>query len=335
MSTEENPVKSFLGDVDTSIKNSEFADWYPISKKEFRDTVRSPWIWVLSFIFIVLFALPALLGLYFNVGQQFAEAGASLTTDAYVRFALPIAAPLLPAVAIVIGYAAIARESERGSLKILLSLPYTRGELLAGKFVGRSAITLIPVTVGLLTALLVLLPSKIEIAWESFLLFALATMAYGVVFTAFAIGLSAAMKTARRTMATSLGIYVYLQVFWSNLGSGLSNLLSDHVMDISQVTQLHIELFVSLLSPIAAYRTLVQEVLQGSPIRSRILLTSSPQVACEEMLGGTLELTQTGAECTGAVLPPQYGTAAVIGYLLLWLVVPLVAGYYVFEGKDL
>jgi len=334
MSAEQNPVKRVLGDIDTSIKNSEFADWYPISKKEFRDTVRSPWIWVLSFIFIVLFALPAVLGLYFNIGQQFAEAGASLTTDAYVRFALPIAAPLLPAVAIVIGYAAIARESERGSLKILLSLPYTRGELLAGKFVGRSAITLIPVTVGLLTTLLVLLPSKIEIAWESFLLFALATMAYGVVFTAFAIGLSAALKTARRAMAASLGIYVYLQVFWSNLGAGLGNLLSDHA-NIGQVTQLHVELFVSLLSPIAAYRTLVQEVLQGTPIRSRLLLTSNPQVTCEEMLGGTLEITQTGAECANAALPPQYSTVAVIGYLLLWLIVPLGAGYYVFENKDL
>ncbi|MGB9954642.1 MULTISPECIES: ABC transporter permease [unclassified Haloarcula] len=334
MSAEQNPVKRFLGDIDTSIKNSEFADWYPISKKEFRDTVRSPWIWVLSLIFIVLFALPAVLGLYFNIGQQFAEAGASLTTDAYVRFALPIAAPLLPAVAIVIGYAAIARESERGSLKILLSLPYTRGELLAGKFVGRSAITLIPVTVGFLTTLLVLLPSEIEIAWESFLLFALATMTYGVVFTAFAIGLSAALKTARRAMAASLGIYVYLQVFWSNLGAGLGNLLSDHA-NIDQVTQLHVELFVSLLSPIAAYRTLVKEVLQGSPIRSRLLLTSNPQVTCEEMLGGTLEVTQAGAECANAALPPQYSTVAVIGYLLLWLVAPLVAGYYVFENKDL
>ncbi|EMA00647.1 multi-copper enzyme maturation ABC transporter permease [Haloarcula vallismortis ATCC 29715] len=33
MSAEQNPVKKFLGDVDTSIKNSEFVDWYPISKK--------------------------------------------------------------------------------------------------------------------------------------------------------------------------------------------------------------------------------------------------------------------------------------------------------------
>jgi len=334
MSAGENPVTRVLGDIDTSIKNSEFADWYPVSKKEFRDTVRSPWIWLLSFIFIVLFALPAMLGLYFNIGQQFADAGASLTSDAYVQFALPIAAPLLPAVAIVIGYAAIARESERGSLKILLSLPYTRGEILAGKFVGRSAITLIPVTVGLLTALLVLVPSQIEVAWETYLLFALATMSYGVVFTAFAIGLSAALKTARRTMAASLGIYVYLQVFWSNLGPGLGRLLADHA-NISQVTRLHVELFVSLLSPITAYRTLVQELLQESAIRSRILLTSSPQAACEEMLGGTLEVTQTGAQCAEAALPPQYGTLAVVGYLLLWLVVPLVAGYYAFEGKDL
>ncbi len=70
----ENPVQRVL-ERRCELKNSEFADWYPISKKEFRDTVRSPWIWVLSFIFIVLFALPAVLGKSFDTGQQSPKPG--------------------------------------------------------------------------------------------------------------------------------------------------------------------------------------------------------------------------------------------------------------------
>jgi ABC-2 type transport system permease protein len=334
MSAESGPWSSFLSDVDTSIKNSEFADWYPVAKKEFRDTVRSPWIWVLSFIFVVLFALPAMLGLYFGIGQQLAETGAELTSDAYIQFALPIAAPLLPAVAIVIAYAAVAREHERGSLKLLLSLPYTRNEIISGKFVGRSGITLIPVLVGLVTAVFVLIPAQISVEWETFLQFTAVMMAYGITFTGFALGISAAVQTARRAIAATMGIYVYLLAFWSNLGQGLGNLLSDHA-GIEQTTQLHVELFVSLLSPIAAFRTLVRQLVQPTTIRSRLLLTSNPQAACEEMLGGSIEVGQQGVECASTSLPPQYSTPAVVAYMLLWLVVPLAIGYSVFGNKDL
>ncbi len=62
MSPEQNPVKRFISDVDTSIKNSEFADWYPIVKKEFADMIRTRAVLVLAIIFLtglVLFPIIA------------------------------------------------------------------------------------------------------------------------------------------------------------------------------------------------------------------------------------------------------------------------------------
>ncbi len=80
-------------------------------------------------------------------------------------------------------------------------------------------------TVGLLTTRSDT-PAEIAIAWESFLLFAVATMAYGVVFTAFAVGLSAAMPPRAGRWQRRSG--APLSPRSGDLGAGLGNLLSDH-----------------------------------------------------------------------------------------------------------
>ncbi|MDZ7850465.1 MAG: ABC transporter permease subunit [Halodesulfurarchaeum sp.] len=58
------------------------------------------------------------------------------------------AAMLVPIMALIAGYLAIAGERESGSLKILLGLPPSRGEVLAGKFLGRAAVVGIGVAAG-------------------------------------------------------------------------------------------------------------------------------------------------------------------------------------------
>jgi len=54
--------------------------------------------------------------------------------------------------ALIAAYLAIAGERESGSLKLLLGLPPSRGEVLVGKFLGRSGVVAIGLVLGFLVS---------------------------------------------------------------------------------------------------------------------------------------------------------------------------------------
>lgn len=115
-----------------------------VAKKDFQDAVRSRGLIALTVIF-VLFTVG---GAY--VGTQVAgvfgdEAGDTL--DLVYALQSP-ASFLVPIIALLIGYGAVAGERERGSLKFLLGLPHTRWDVVFGKIVGRSAVVTVSILVG-------------------------------------------------------------------------------------------------------------------------------------------------------------------------------------------
>lgn len=111
-------------------------EWHQIrviAAKELRDRLRNFWVVAVALIF----ALFALAIAYFGTAQQgqIGFRGIDVTIASLVSLVIY----LVPLIALVLGYDAIVGEQERGSLELLLAMPLTRFEILAGKYLGLAA----------------------------------------------------------------------------------------------------------------------------------------------------------------------------------------------------
>ncbi|MFB6217602.1 MAG: ABC transporter permease subunit, partial [Halobacteriaceae archaeon] len=129
--------------------------WDVVARKEFRDAVRSRWLWALTVVFVLFTAGAALLfALVSGGGGQQAQ---GLTSLGLLGFLLSPAGLLVPIIGLVVSYKAVAGERDSGSLKLLLGLPHSRLDVLLGKVVGRGAVVGVAVVTGfVLTAVVVL-----------------------------------------------------------------------------------------------------------------------------------------------------------------------------------
>lgn len=309
----------------SDLRDLQAGRWLVVARKEVADTVRSRVLWLVSVLFVSIFALPPVLLLYFDIGRKLqAKTGRQLSTNA-VLLSNPsladVAALLVPLVAIFVAYAAVVRERQSGSLKFLLSLPHTRADVVVGKLVGRTAVLVAPITLSLAITAAVLLPTRLTFDAVGFLTFTVLTLVLGAVFVALAVGVSAATSTTRRAMVGSVGVFVYLALFWKSLASGIGRLLSSQ-LGVSTATRFEVVLFVRLLNPTDAYRSLLYSLL-GSP----------EALARARLLGGFQRL---GAmQAIGRDVPLYLSDWMVATVLLAWVVVPLAVGYRVFERADL
>ncbi|MDP2325061.1 MAG: ABC transporter permease subunit [Gammaproteobacteria bacterium] len=111
----------------------EFSQIRVIAAKEFRDRIRNRWVLAVALVFTVF----ALVIAYFGSAEHGAVGFRSI--EVTIASLVSLVIYLLPLIALMLGYDAIVGERERGSLDLLLSLPITRLELLAGKYLGLAA----------------------------------------------------------------------------------------------------------------------------------------------------------------------------------------------------
>ncbi len=293
-----------------------------VARKDFRDAVRSRWIWVLSALFVVLFAGPALFRFTLGIGLG---DGAEATGIAllFIQLMKEGTAVLVPIIAIVVGYASITRERESGTLKLLLSLPHSRADVVVGKVLGRSAVIALPVAVGFLAAGLVLIPASSGFALASFLAFGFLTMLLGVVFVGLAVGISAAARSDREAMVGSVGAFVLFQVFWGTATSRIAGGLQEYAGLTAQNRYL-VELGAKLLNPIAAYKTLADSLVFESQMQAR-----------QQLFGFFLFPDPAAQEALGQELPVIFTDPVVAALMVLWFVVPVYVGMVLFERADL
>lgn len=276
-----------------------------VASNDARSVARSRGLWATAAFLALLGALVA----YTYTG--FREPAPTMAVNALRRLTT-VAGLLLPIVALVASYMAIAGERESGGIAFLLGLPNTRRDVFLGKVASRFA----AVAVGV--ALFVLAAASITRTRFGLLqpLAALGifgvTLAYGWVFVAIAVSLSATVRARSRAIAGSLGAYFVLVLLFLVPGLRLPGILRwihESVLGLDPAPNLYGAL--TMVSPYVAY-----------------------QKATNLAVPGDLEREVLRRSADAGPLPVYLEDWVGVVVLLLWIVVPLAIGLLRFEDGD-
>jgi len=295
--------------------------WEAVARKDFRDAVQSRWLWVLSALSILVFAGAAIGRLYVGGGSQ-QEAAAILR--GFLFYLKQGTAIIIPLTALVIAYGSITRERESGTIKLLLSLPHSRDDVVLGKFLGRSGVVGLPVLIGFFVALLALLPAASGVDVLVYVEFALLTALLGVVFVGIAVGVSAAANTNQQALVGAGGLFATFWFLWNFFVTGV-NRAATELFGLSTPQQFQLRLALKILNPIQAYKSLVDSLFM-SDLEARVRMFS--------LLLGTIP-NQQAAQALSPNLSPVFSDGAVLLAMLLWLAIPLAVGVVWFRDADL
>ncbi len=293
--------------------------WTDIARKDFEDAARSRLLWGLTAVFVA-FLVMALL----SAEQLFPP---SVTVDAATALAgvAMLAQLFVPGIALAAGYMAVVGERRSGSLRVLLSYPFSRGDLVAGKLVGRLLVTGTALLVGFAVAsvLVVALYGVPDAA--TVVGFVATGVLLGLSFTGLAVGGSAAASTRGRARTLTIGSFVTMVFFWKPVAVGL------YYAATGSLPGLRVErwyLLLKRLNPLEAYRVLAGAVLDRRvDAVPRLPLEDVPMTASPERL-------ELATRLAGEV-PFYLEEWAAAAVLLAWGLVPIAIGYWRFENADL
>ncbi|MFW5918537.1 MAG: ABC transporter permease [Haloferacaceae archaeon] len=184
--------------------------WQAVARKDFEDSVRSYWLWGLSAVFLLIVSGVAFIGGWII--------GGDLTGNDVIGFInRSIVTTLVPLIAMVVSYASIVGERESGSLKILLSLPHSRADVVVGKVIGRSGAMAVPILVGFLLPAIAFLLTPTPLDLGRYVGFTLLVIVIAIEFVAISVGFSAAASTQRRAIAGVIGFYFLFVALWGSI----------------------------------------------------------------------------------------------------------------------
>ncbi|ADD06125.1 ABC-type transport system permease protein [Natrialba magadii ATCC 43099] len=288
--------------------------WRIVATKDFRDAVQSRALWALVSVFVVLSMVSTYA--YVEVPELFGSPEGA-TFGGLLFFTVGLVGLFVPLAAIVVCYKSLAGERELGSIKLLLSLPTTRGRVFAGKVVGRAGVLAFGLGVGLVVGLgfgAVLLG---EIDAVALAVFVLVTLSFAAVYAAVVVSISAMTGSTSRATTLALGFFVVFELLWDVVPMGILYVVNGFSFP-STVPDWTFT--VTQLSPSSAYLSSIVALL--------------PDLA--ETAGAEPAQTGAGVEVTAAEAEPLYASPEIgIVILALWLLVPLAVGYARFVAADL
>ncbi|ELZ06106.1 ABC transporter permease subunit [Natrialba asiatica] len=269
--------------------------------KDFLNVRRSKGIWIGLSIYAVLaglflFAQRSRLRYY-----ESAQEGAVATLSQVAS----IGSFLVPIVAFVAAYLAIAGERETGSAKLELGLPNTRRDVILGKFVSRSLVVALSIVIAYAVAATCLFALYPVFPAQTFLaLFGIMSL-YAIAYTAIAIGISASVASKARAAAVGFGVYFVLNVVLLVTTPGtIARRILVGIVGLDETPDIYN--FISQLVP------------------SQSVLQAVQRLTGNSVTGGEL------ASSTPFYLQPEF----VLVILCLWIVFPVVVGYYRFSRAD-
>jgi ABC-2 type transport system permease protein len=282
--------------------------WSQIARKDFQDAIRARWLWILTGVMILAFAYPVLLEYYLGGSQlPVAEFVKEDPTVLFASFGRVQAMRVVSVLTLVMSYAAITRERSSGSIKVLLSLPHARRDIVVGKFLGRSFAVLVSILLSLgLTAVLLAGIGGLNVT--NFTAFSLFTLLLAVPIAALGVGLSALMDTTRRAILASIVALALFLAFWTAPVVGI--FVSIFGVDPATASGYTIQHAITLLNPLEAYKDLVAPYMVQSTVAE-------------------------GYPAESGTVPIVLRAPFSILVMIAWTVVSLVVGVWHFERADL
>jgi ABC-2 type transport system permease protein len=295
------------------------ATWAAVARKDFEDAVRSKMLWGLTFVFVA-FLIMALL----SAEKMFPDAVAVDAAMALSGVGI-LAQVFIPGVALVVGYMSVVGERQSGSLRVLLSYPFSRFDVVAGKLVGRTLVTGLGLTVSYAVASAVVvvlygMPDAMEL-----LGFVATGVLIGLTFTAFAVGGSAAASTRGRAMALTVGSFMGMVFFWKPVVVGLYYAVTGSLPGL-QADKWYF--FIERLNPLEAFRVLTGSVLD-QPVQAL------PELPLEDVPANTPPEQLELANRVAGEIPFYLEDWFSVVVLIAWGLIPVVVGYWQFERSDL
>ena len=233
---------------------------------ELSERIRDRWVVVISALFALMTSGVSLYG-------RIAEADVDTLTGPSL---VTLAALLVPLVAMVLSHDAIVGERDRNTLGLLLSLPVSRLEVVAAKFVGRSLALTLSVVIGLGAAMLVSGPAGAR----TLLALMGPTLLLGLSFLSLGMLISACSR--RQVTAASIVVVTwFLLVFFYDLA-----LLGILVISDGAVSQQAISALV-VANPAGLYRVQMMQALAGADaLRNLGMTVAMPDPAAISLLWG-------------------------------------------------
>jgi len=289
-----------------------------VAQKDFEDAVRSKMVWGTIGVFV------AFMGFVILVASSTTD-GADASGGAALGLTAQLSQLFVPLVALIVGYMAIVGERRSGSLRVLLTYPHSRRDIVFGKLLGRSGVIAITVGVGSTLSLLVatLLVAAPDVGNTAGLVGSI--ILFGVAFTGVAVGISASVRSRGQAMALAIGSLLVCLLVWDAATAGVYAAIT------GSLPGLEVEawyLLLKRLSPVGAFRVIANGFVSGQlgPL-FQAGLEQIPQDA-------TSVQRQLSNRVSGPL--PFYLTSWFAGVTLIaWAVVPTAFGYLQFKRADI
>ena len=181
-----------------------------VAKKDFRDAVRSRTLWALTVLFFLLVSA---------IGVAYAEfdalSGGDPTPTGLIFFIASGVGTYVSLAALLACYKSVAGERESGTIKVLLSLPHSRRDVLVGKWLGRAAVLAIPVVGTFVVGVAIggVLMGTFAPAATGAL--AVMTLFFTVVYASVYVGISAMSDSDTRVTLVAVGFFVVVEMLWN------------------------------------------------------------------------------------------------------------------------
>ncbi|MFO7678170.1 MAG: ABC transporter permease subunit [Thermoplasmatota archaeon] len=220
---------------------------YPISmtaKKEIMDNIRNKWIIFLSIIFALLTLVASYFGSIGRTGWQ--------DIDMTIEAMMSLVQLLIPIIALMLGYAAIIGEIQKGSMSALLAQPVTRIEIVLGKFIGLGSVLAFTILIGFGIAGIIIAINVADVNFVHYTIFMISTIIIGLVFLSMALFFSTVFKKRSTAMGSAIFLWFFFNMILPLITMGLlvAALTYEDILNNSIPSWFHIA---NLLNPLSTY----------------------------------------------------------------------------------
>ncbi len=265
--------------------------WRTIARKDFSDVIRSKKLWVIIAIFGIVTIFSVYLPKLILNDPALVENPEKIGYHAAFEFAKM----LVPITALVASYLSITGEKESKSIKILLGLGNTRGEVVLGKLISRNITVIIGVLIGFLTSIIITLVIYGASTINQLILIALLSSYLGFAYVGIGLGISMSTKTRKRSIIFSTASFILLTIIWREIPSLISMITPGTGLGA-------LKTIISVISPTIAYDRLGSLIFQLNP--------------------GYMD----------SVFVSKW---FLLGIIFAWGIIPIILGYFIFRKEDL